>query len=112
MDLVEIIAARPVPGAGLIVTVTNRCPMSCAHCSSSSTMAAGGPREADLLRFVRTFDTETRPNVLLMTGGEPLLRPRLVTELARSARRAGARSAVLTGAFFARGGALPDQIRA
>jgi pyruvate-formate lyase-activating enzyme len=111
VDLVELMAARPHPGAGLIVTVTNRCPMTCAHCSSSSDLRAGGPDPAELLRFVRSFGAAPSPGVLLLTGGEPMLRPGLVAELARAARRHGTRSAVLTGAFFARDGALPVRIR-
>ncbi|MFY1669893.1 radical SAM protein [Plantactinospora sp. WMMB334] len=124
MELAELVAARPVPCAGLLLTVTPRCPMTCAHCSSSANMDGRDPAAAHLRRFVGSFDSPTagpalvadgtfpvRPEVLLMTGGEPMLRPALVAELAGTARRAGTRSAVLTGAFFARDGRLPDRIR-
>ncbi|MBR8642543.1 radical SAM protein [Streptomyces tuirus] len=47
-----------------------------------------------------------------MSGGEPLLRPRLVTELAGLAKAAGARSYVLSGAFFATRPSIPAAIRA
>lgn len=132
MELAELIAARPVPCAGLLLTVTPRCPMSCAHCSSSATSGGTDPEAAGLRRFVESFATSPagpavapttgpaapaggfppRPEVLLMTGGEPMLRPDLVAELARTARWAGTRSAVLTGGFFARAGRLPERIRA
>lgn len=112
MELSEIIAARPRPGGGVAVTVTRRCPLSCAHCSfASTTDGTNGPDAADLLRFVRSFAGPHRPEVLLLTGGEPLLRPALVADLAAAARRAGTRSAVLSGAFFARDGHLPRRIR-
>jgi hypothetical protein len=47
----------------------------------------------------------------MFTGGEPLLRPGLVAELAEAARSAGAATVLLTGAFFARGGRMPESIR-
>lgn len=104
MELAEIIGLRPRPGAGVLVTLTRRCPLSCAHCSTSSTMAGEEPDAAELLRFVESFAAADRPEVMMLTGGEPLLLPGLVEQLAVAARRAGTRSAVLTGAFFARAG--------
>ncbi|MEV7283096.1 radical SAM protein [Streptomyces sp. NPDC093252] len=110
MRLAEIIGLRPVPAAGLFVTLTRRCPLSCAHCSTSS-----GPRGEDgpageLRAFVGGFTARDRPEVLMLTGGEPLLRPALVGDLAALAQAAGTRVAVLSGMFFARGGEVPRQI--
>ncbi|MBD0738415.1 radical SAM protein, partial [Streptomyces sp. CBMA29] len=100
MELAELMTLRPEPGAGLLLTVTGRCPLHCAHCSTAATMAADEP-DADRLRaFVSTFTPAEHPSVLMMTGGEPLLRPELVTDLAATARAAGTRTALLTGAFF------------
>jgi pyruvate-formate lyase-activating enzyme len=132
VHLSELLALRPVPGAGLLVTVTRRCPLHCAHCSSDSTMAGGEPDSAALLRFVDSFaaapaqpaadpraaeDADPRalsasqaPEVLMLTGGEPLLRPDTVARLATSARAAGTRTAVLTGAFFARDDRVPRRV--
>lgn len=110
MRLAEIIELRPVPAAGLLATLTRRCPLSCAHCSTSS-----GPRGEDtpaeaLRRFVGGFTAEDRPAVLMLTGGEPLLRPALVGELALLAASAGTRTAVLSGMFFAADGRTPARI--
>ncbi|MEU1433793.1 radical SAM protein [Streptomyces sp. NPDC005786] len=110
MRLEEIIELRPVPAAGLLATLTRRCPLSCAHCSTSS-----GPRGEDtpadaLRRFVGGFTAEDRPAVLMLTGGEPLLRPALVDELAALAASAGTRTAVLSGMFFAADGRTPARI--
>jgi len=101
VELAEIVGLRPLPCAGLLVMVTRRCPLSCAHCSSASTMVGDEPDPATLVEFVGTFATSDRPEVLLLTGGEPLLRPDLVVELAGAARRAGTRVALLTGGYFA-----------
>lgn len=110
MRLAEIIELRPVPAAGLLATLTRRCPLSCAHCSTSS-----GPRGEDtpadaLRRFVGGFTAGDRPEVLMLTGGEPLLRPALVDELAALAASAGTRTAVLSGMFFAADGRAPARI--
>ncbi|WP_245173498.1 radical SAM/SPASM domain-containing protein [Streptomyces aureus] len=110
MRLAEIIALRPVPAAGLLATLTRRCPLSCAHCSTSS-----GPRGEDtpgdaLRRFVGGFAPADRPEVLMLTGGEPMLRPRLVADLAALASAAGTRTTVLSGMFFAGDGRVPARI--
>jgi pyruvate-formate lyase-activating enzyme len=111
MELAEIIGLRPVTGAGLLVCVTRRCPLSCAHCSTDSGPRGAEPDAGALLRFTATFTPADRPDVIMATGGEPLLRPRLVTEVAGLAAAAGTRTAVLTGAAFARGGRYPAPIR-
>ncbi|WP_329499220.1 radical SAM protein [Kitasatospora herbaricolor] len=112
MDLAELVGLRPTPCAGLLVTLTQRCPLSCAHCSTASTMAGDEPTARQLLDFVDSFTVEDRPELMLLTGGEPLLRPALVVELAALARRSGTRTALLSGMFFARQARLPDRIRA
>ena len=106
MELAEIIGLRPIAGAGLLASITRRCPLACAHCSTASTLRGEHLDSAALLRFVATFTPRDRPEVIVITGGEPMLRPRLVTDVAELARASGTRSAVLTGAFFARGGAF------
>ncbi|MBP0458740.1 radical SAM protein [Streptomyces montanisoli] len=111
MELAELVALRPVPCAGVLLMVTQRCPLHCAHCSTSSTMAGAHADGSALLRLVESFGPADRPELLMLTGGEPLLRPRLVTELAEAARARGVRTALLSGAFFARGGRLPASIR-
>ncbi|MER8184720.1 radical SAM protein [Kitasatospora sp. NPDC094015] len=111
MHLAELLTLGARPAAGLLLALTDRCPLACAHCSTDSTMdsaqSAGGP----FRRLVAGFEPGCRPELILMSGGEPLLRPALVAELAASAARAGARSALLSGMFFARGGGLPPAIR-
>jgi hypothetical protein len=112
MELAEIMRWRPVPAAGLLLVLTERCPLGCAHCSTMSTMDGRDLVADEVRRFVGSFGPADRPEIVLMTGGEPLLRPGLVTELAVSARRAGARAAILTGGFFARGGRRPALVMA
>lgn len=112
MQLSTLMGLRPVAGAGLLVTLTRRCPLSCAHCSTSSSMAAEQIPAGPLRAFFSSITAETAPQVVLFTGGEPLLRPRLVREFAELVKAKGSAPAVLTGGFFARGGVIPDRILA
>jgi hypothetical protein len=63
------------------------------------------------VHFVGTFRRDDRPEVLSMSGGEALLRPELVRELADTARLVGTRSSVLSGMFFATSRRIPPSIR-
>ncbi|KDN87145.1 radical SAM protein [Kitasatospora cheerisanensis] len=115
MELSEIVDLRPEPAAGLLVALTRRCPLACAHCSTASSMDSpdhpDGTRRTQLLRFVRSFTPAQRPEAVLLTGGEPLLLPGLAHELTRAAQAAGSRVALLSGLFFARdGGPVPATI--
>jgi hypothetical protein len=111
MRLDEIMALRQRIGAGALVTLTERCPLHCAHCSTTSTLRGRLLDASGLLGFLGTFTAEDHPDVLMLTGGEPLTRPGLVADAAKAARAAGTRTAVLSGAFFARGREIPVPIR-
>ncbi|MFC8273128.1 radical SAM protein [Streptomyces sp. NPDC057271] len=111
MQLAELIGLRPVPCGGLLVALTRRCPLSCAHCSTDSSMtSAEEPAPDHLQRFIGSFGEANRPEVVMLTGGEPLLLPELAARLAGLARAAGSRVALLSGMYFAREGRVPDRI--
>jgi pyruvate-formate lyase-activating enzyme len=110
VHLIDILSLRPVPAAGLFLTLTRRCPLSCAHCSTNS-MLSSGEHAADIfVRLVDSFTAENRPDLLLLTGGEPLLRPRLVQSLTERAHAVGARVSLISGMFFARQPEIPPLI--
>lgn len=111
MHLAEILAYRATPAAGLYLGITRRCPLSCAHCSTSSTMASEEMPDEVLIRFVESFRSDDRPEILAMSGGEALLRPALVQRLAERARQVGTRTSVLSGLFFARSAKIPLPVR-
>lgn len=103
MRLAEFLELRAAPGAGVALALTGRCPLRCAHCSTDSTPLAAEPPAAALRAFAESFAAAPRPPaVALLTGGEPLLRPRLVEELAARCRAAGTAAFLLTGLYFAR----------
>lgn len=110
MHLIDILAVRQVPAAGLYLSLTRRCPLSCAHCSTNSTMQSEEYSGDRFLRFVETFTPAQRPDVLVLTGGEPLVRPRLVDALVTRAQAVGTRIVLASGMFFAREPQTPPLI--
>lgn len=67
---------------------------------------------APFVRLVESFTPESHPEVMWLTGGEPLLRPQLVSRLANRARVSGTTTALLTGMWFAGRGPSPPVRRA
>ncbi|WP_143050305.1 radical SAM protein [Streptomyces sp. 2231.1] len=55
---------------------------------------------------------DNRPDLLLMSGGEAMLRPSLVRSIAEHARLIGTRTNVLSGLFFANHPRIPAAVRA
>lgn len=110
MHLIEILSLRQAPAAGCYLSLTRRCPLSCAHCSTSSTVRSEEHSAAVFLRFVDTFTPTNRPDVIVLTGGEPLLRPQLVRDLTDRAHAAGTRVVLASGMFFARHPQMPPAV--
>lgn len=102
MDLNEILALRSEPGAGIFMQITLRCPLSCAHCCTGSDLESEQHDELGFVALAESFKGDHAPKLLLLTGGEPLLRPGLVERLADLAHEAGTKVALLSGMFFAR----------
>jgi hypothetical protein len=63
-------------------------------------------------RLVDSFTVADHPELIFMSGGEPMLRPAMVADLASRARAVGTRSCVLSGMFFARRRITPALKRA
>src|ERR1022692_898261 len=102
MHLAQLLKLRQVPGAGLYFSITRRCPLSCAHCSTVSMLDSEEHSASIFIDFVRTFTPTDHPEVVIVTGGEPLLRPDLILEITESAHAVGAQVSVSTGLYFAR----------
>ncbi|WP_440071966.1 radical SAM protein [Streptosporangium sp. OZ121] len=97
----DILALRPVPAAAVLMAITRRCPLRCRHCSTGSLPASEEHPGEIFQRFAGTFAPGDGPRLVMLTGGEPLLRPRLARSLAETAARGGARTMILSGMFFA-----------
>ena len=111
MHLVDYLSLRAVPAAGVSFALTRRCPLSCAHCSTNSTLTSEEAPGGMFVRFVDTFRPDDRPEALALSGGEALLRPALVHELAERAGAVGCRTSTLSGMFWAKDGRIPPAIR-
>ncbi len=107
MHLVDILALRQVPAAGLYLSLTRRCPLSCAHCSTSSSVDSEEYAASPFVRLVDSFTPTCRPEVLVLTGGEPLVRAKLVRDLTERAHAVGTRVVLASGMFFARQAVVP-----
>jgi pyruvate-formate lyase-activating enzyme len=111
VQLATLLSYRTQPAAGLHMALTRRCPLSCAHCSTNSMLSSEEHGGDMFLRFVETFTADDRPHALLLTGGEPLLRPQLVIGLAERAHAVGSRIHLMSGMFFARRPKVPVPIQ-
>lgn len=85
------------------VMVTRRCTMTCAHCSveSSPSVAHPGPEESALLALVEDA-AEAGVAAINFTGGEPMVRDRLVIRLMREAYARGIHSGLTTNGYWGR----------
>lgn len=102
MHLKEILKYRAVPLEGVYLCLTRKCALSCEHCSTySHPLANESPRSKELVQFVESFNESIAPKILFLTGGEPLMLPKLVSKLTDIAHFAGSRVVCITGLFFA-----------
>ena len=87
----------------IALMVTRRCNMTCSHCSVESSPHAEGvqPNEQELLTVVRQAAAAGVTSIQF-TGGEPMMRQKLVLRLMREAQRLGVRSAMATNGFWGR----------
>jgi pyruvate-formate lyase-activating enzyme len=101
--------AMESPVVTVAVMVTRRCNMACAHCSvESSSKIRAQPSEADLERYVNEI-ADAGARAVLFTGGEPMIREKLVVRLMSIAKKRGLVSAITTNGFW--GKTLPDARR-
>lgn len=106
----ELTRRRAIPGAGVFLAMTRRCPLHCAHCSTASTMKSPQSDDDYYRRFVGTFSKANHPEVVWFSGGEPILRHKLVRELASECQELGATTVITTGLYFGRTGRIAAPI--
>jgi GTP 3',8-cyclase len=77
---------RCLPGLALRISVTDRCPLRCLYCRPQPVLDRVPGREAlktgDIVRFVRVAQQTLGVAKVRLTGGEPLIRPDLVSIVA------------------------------
>jgi len=111
MDLETILKLRGEPLAGIYLSLTQRCPLHCAHCSTESTLTGEQIASDELVAFVRSMPYHGTPSLLYFTGGEALMRPKLIETLTGEAHARSISTVLLTGGFFLRhSDRAPDRI--
>jgi len=90
--------------------VTRRCNMTCAHCSVESNPHVKDEPSLDELRQRVTAIAEAGAHLLLLTGGEPMLRQSDVLALIRHARRKGLNVTIATNGFWGGTAAQAERI--
>jgi pyruvate-formate lyase-activating enzyme len=111
VHLSEIIALRAVPAAALCLGLTQRCPLNCRHCSTNSTLGSADLSEAPFRRIVSTFTEDSHPELVVLSGGEALLKADLVRWIGETSRRVGTSTQVMSGMYFARERKIPPAVR-
>jgi MoaA/NifB/PqqE/SkfB family radical SAM enzyme len=111
MHLAEVIRLRAVPASAVFLALTQRCPLSCRHCGTNSALSSPDLPTDPFRRLVATFTAQSHPELVVMSGGEALLRAGLVRWIAETARDVGTRSYLLSGMYFARERKIPSSVR-
>jgi hypothetical protein len=91
------------------IHVTNTCNMTCTHCITDSSPSARGDLSwADIAAAVRS----AAPHVdgVCVTGGEPLLRPKMTYRTIRLTRDLGLVASLITNGFWARSDAKTRKV--
>ncbi|HVU36070.1 MAG TPA: radical SAM protein [Opitutaceae bacterium] len=94
------------PAAGMLrirnltLLLTLQCPATCLHCGTNSSPTHRAAMSPALARAA-IFAAARRNLPLVLSGGEPMLRPTLVLELAQLARASGIAVAVSSNAYWA-----------
>jgi hypothetical protein len=94
--------SEPAAGTdGLAVMLTRRCTMACSHCSVESSPGVNDPQPPDKsLRALVRQAAAAGIRTIQFTGGEPLLRPRLLEELIALATGLGMLTSLSTNGFW------------
>lgn len=90
---------KPLFGAAIMLSVTNRCQCRCARCAVNAGGEAGGELTADEIRRLLADAAALGAREVSFFGGEPLLRPEL-PDLVAHARGLGLRAALTTNGLL------------
>lgn len=112
LSLETVEALRAEPGRSVLLFLTDRCPVGCAHCSVSSTREA--PTITDFHLFRDILDGLCRkPGIELVgiSGGEPFVERSGLMLAVETLRQADKLIVVYTSGVWARGGQAPSWVR-
>lgn len=94
-------ATMPEVAATIAILVTRRCNMTCAHCSveSSPRVNTKDPSEEELLDTIRQA-ASAGVKAVQFTGGEPMMRQKVVLNLMRATHAMGLSCGLTTNGFW------------
>jgi len=110
LDQGQLAELQRAGGRHIGLSLTEACPLSCAHCAAAAVPAARHPQvclSPDLIkRFCADMPALARQGVerISLTGGEPVLALEAVAALSAAARAVGIRTTLVTGLHWAAGG--------
>lgn len=84
----------------VLISITETCPVGCAHCGLRGSPRKGEAPEESVLRWERQIFDFGIPRIIL-TGGEPFLRHPLLCRVIQIAKESQGESAVFTSAYWA-----------
>ena len=108
----ELLKDRYTPGKSVLLFITDRCPVGCAHCSVDS--RRDSPTITDYPLFARLVDgicADESVRLVGISGGEPFVERRGLTLAMRRLSEAGKNVALYTSGVWARAGEQPAWIR-
>lgn len=111
LTLTEVEALRRTPGRSVLLFLTDRCPVGCAHCSVNS--QPDSPTITDFSRFHEIVEAiAARPSIRLVgiSGGEPFVERRGLTLAVSRLAEAGKALALYTSGVWA-SAHPPDWVR-
>lgn len=85
----------------LVLLMTLRCPLECAHCVVESNPRRREELDIETMRQLIREGKQLGVQTLGLTGGEPMLNPKLVYNLHSLATSLGMKTIMITSAFFA-----------
>lgn len=107
----EVLTIRRTRGASVLLFITDRCPVGCAHCSVDS--RPDSPRITDHALFASIVDRlAALPGVRMVgiSGGEPFVERRALALAVTRLAAAGKHVVLYTSGFWARGDHAPQWI--
>jgi organic radical activating enzyme len=111
LRLAEVDRIRYQRGSAVLLFLTDRCPVGCLHCSVDS--RRDGPRvtDHDLLRdIVGALARYERVSMVGISGGEPFIERRALSESVATLAAAGKQVVLYTSGVWARANPVPEWI--
>ena len=111
LRLAEVNRIRYQRGTAVLLFLTDRCPVGCLHCSVDSRRDGPRVRDHELLRdIVGSLAGYERLSMVGISGGEPFIERRALSEAVSTLAAAGKQVVLYTSGVWARANPVPQWI--